>query len=382
MVGKSKKINVEHTAYKYRIYPTEEQKILFAKTFGCCRYLWNRMLSDHITLYREIGHVPMNTPADYKDLDECLWLNEVDSLALANVQISLDKAFASFFAGKSKYPSYKKKYAQRQSYTTNRVNTNIRLEYGTLKLPKIGKVKIYLHRKAPGNDWTLKSVTVSYESNGSYYASILYERVSVTRVTEIDEKKIIGLDMSIPHLYMDSNGNLADYKKPYRRIQERIRREHQRLSKMKRGSNNYKKQKERLARLYAKTKHQRKDTLHKLSYLLTEKYDIICIENLNMIAIIQFLNLAKSASDNGWGMFIDFLSYKQKRKGHVLIKVDRFFASSKKCSRCGYIHKGLELSDRLYICPRCGHVLDRDENAAINIREEGYRIYKKTYQII
>ena len=373
---KDKHGSTECKAHKYRIYPTDDQKIRFAKTFGCCRYLWNRMLSDHDTLYREIGIVPDNTPADYKDLDECLWLNEVDSLALANVQMNLRSAFSAFFAGRNRHPVFKKKNSPRQSYKTNVVGNNIRLEGESLVLPKVGKVRIFLHRPVPGDGWKLKSAVISHESNGAYYVSLLHERPKVSTNASVNEDRAIGLDMSVPHLYMDSDGNLADYEKPYRRMQERLKKEQRKLSGMKKDSNNYRKQKERLAKLYAKTKHQRMDTLHKLSHRLTEQYDLICIEDLDMTAIIRSLKLAKSASDNGWGMFVGFLAYKQECKGHHLIRIGRFFASSKTCSHCGYIHRELTLSDRIYVCPVCGNVIDRDENAAVNIREEGLRIYE------
>lgn len=195
-------------------------------------------------------------------------------------------------------------------------------------------------------------------------------------VFEKDEICHIGLDMSLPKLYIDSNGEVADFYKPYRNLEQKIAREQRKLSRMKKFSNNYMKQKQYLAKLHAKAKHQRSDMLHKLSCKLTDRYDLITIEDLDLSAMKQALSFGKSVSDNGWGMFVDMLEYKAARKGGLVLYVDKWFPSSKKCSHCGHIYKELQLSDRLYICPVCGHVMDRDEQAAQNIDKEGLRIFR------
>ena len=180
--------------------------------------------------------------------------------------------------------------------------------------------------------------------------------------------------MSAPHLYVDSNGELADFEKPYKKLQEKLAREQRKLSHRQKDSKNYEKQRQVVARLHAKIKHQRKDRLHKLSEQLAREYDLISIEDLDMSALKQTLNLGKSYSDNGWGMFVTMLLYKGKRNGCYIIKIDKWFPSSKTCSECGYVHKELKLSDRTYVCPVCGNLIDRDEQAAINIDLEGLRI--------
>lgn len=375
---------VERIAYRFCGRPSERDAILEAKTFGCCRYLWNRMLGDHNTLYREIGAVPDNTPADYKDLDECKWLNEVDSLALANVQLNLNTAFSRFFKHVSGYPKFKSKKFSRNSYTTNAVyhkkkngtvscNISLDASLGTLTLPKHkDPVMLHLHRSVrPGG--TLKSVTVTLEPDGKYYYSILMEYPKTVTVKQ-DPKTMIGLDMSLPKLYVDNNGHSPDAPKPYRKMEAKLAMEQRKLSRKKKGSRRYEKQRIRVAKLHAKAKHQRSDYLHKLSCALTNAYDLIAMEDLDMSAIKRSLRFGKSVSDNGWGMFVDMLTYKVERKGKRLVKIDRWFPSSKTCCHCGHIHKELTLSDRTYICPVCGHTMDRDKQAAVNILNEAIRM--------
>jgi putative transposase len=247
---------------------------------------------------------------------------------------------------------------------------------GFLTLPKIsGEIKVRAHRKVP-EDGVLKSVTVTHEPDGKYYFSLLYEVPHKTVSHEVDPDSAIGLDMSMHEFYVDSEGNHVDYGKPYHDLQGRISREQRKLSHMKKGSSNYRKQRAKIARLYAKAKHQRSDALHKLSRKLVDSYDIIGIEDLNMKAMAQSLNFGKSVGDKGWVMFTVMLAYKAKQKGKQLIKVGKFFSSSQMCHECGTLHKlTKDLSVREWTCPDCGHYHDRDENAALNIRDEAVRIY-------
>lgn len=385
-LGKKKTEDVDVLAYRYRIFPNDEQKKIFARTFGCARYLWNRMLSDHNELYKVIGRVPSNTPADYKDLDECPWLNDIDSLALTNVQLNLNNAFSKFFEGKAGYPVFKKK-GRNDSYTTNVSNKKapnlsfvidpVHKETGWLKLPKINDyVKVRMHRKIKEGG-ILKKACIRKEPDGCYYCSLTYEYPK-TIVPKVQEpKECIGLDMKMDGLYMDSNEHCADMPHFYRQAEKRLAKQQAVLSHMVRGSRNYEKQRQKIAKLNAKIKHQRKDFLEKQSAYLTDKYDVICIEDLNMHAMSQSLSLGKSVSDNGWGKFVTMLQYKAEKKGKYLIKVDRFFPSSKTCSKCGYVHKELELSDREYVCPVCGNVMDRDHQAACNTLNEGLRLLRE-----
>lgn len=353
-------------AYKFRLYPNKEQRIKFTKTFGCTRFIYNKMLEDKIKYYNKTKKKLNNTPAEYKK--EFEFLKEVDSLALANAQLNLQTAYNNFFRSpKVGFPKFKSKNRSKNSYTTNNQNRSIRIEGKKIKLPKIGFVKIKQHRNIP-NHYMLKSVTISKTPTNKYYASILFEYKE--DIKPIDIKEVIGLDFSMKELFVSSNGEFAGYPRYYRQSLKRLTKEQRKLSKCKRNSNNYKRQKLKVAKLHEKIGNQRKDFLHKLSRKITNFYDCVCIEDLDMKGMSKALNFGKSVHDNGWGMFISFLSYKLKEEGKKLIKIDKWYPSSKTCSNCGKIQENLSLSDRIYSC-KCGLKIDRDINASINIRNQG-----------
>ncbi|WP_303788012.1 RNA-guided endonuclease TnpB family protein [Ruminococcus flavefaciens] len=361
----------KNKAFKFRIYPNKEQQILFAKTFGCVRFIYNKMLADKIEYYNQTKQKLQNTPAQYKE--EFPWLKDVDSHALGNAQINLKKAYENFFRNpKIGFPKYKLKKSNRLSYTTNLVNNNIRIENGKIRLPKLGFVGMKQHREIPDR-YKLKSVTVSQTPSGKYYASILFEYEN--QVQECKLQNFIGLDFSMHELYKDSNGCEPAYPRYYRIAEKRLKKAQRKLSLMQKGSNNRNKQRKIVAKLHEKVSNQRKDFLHKNSRKIVEKYDCVCIESLDMKAMSQSLNFGKSVADNGWGLFTSYLAYKLEEQGKKLIKVDKFFASTQTCSCCGYNNKGTkDLNVRQWDCPQCGAHHDRDINAAINIREEGKRI--------
>ena len=228
-------------AYKYRIYPNEEQKVFFAKTFGCVRFVYNKMLSEKIEYCEQTHKTLHNTPAHLKK--EYPWLKEVDSLALANAQLQLQTAFANFFRDeKTGFPKYRSKKGSRKSYTTNNQRGTIRLQDGRLRLPKVSPIRIKLHRLVP-DGYTIKSVTVAQESSGKYYASVLTEYEAEPQHVAVRPEYSLGLDYSSPHFYVDSNGEVADMPHYYRNAELKLAKEQRKLSKMVRGSNNYKKQK-------------------------------------------------------------------------------------------------------------------------------------------
>jgi len=344
---------------------------MFAKTFGCVRFVYNRMLADKIKYYEETKQKLNNTPAQYKK--EFEWLKEVDSLALSNAQMNLQSAYNNFFKNpKTRFPKFKSKKSNRRSYTTNCVNRNIKLVDGYLTLPKVGKVKVKQHRNVP-DDYKLKSVTVSQTPSRKYYASILFEYEN--QIQEQKPKTFLGLDYSMHELYKDSNGNEPSYPRYYRQAEKKLAKEQRKLSKMQKGSNNRNKQRLKVAKLHEKVANQRKDFLHKQSRQIANAYDCVCIESLDMKALSQSLHFGKSVFDNGWGMFTTFLKYKLEDMGKQLVKVDKWFASSQTCHVCGYKNTATKnLSIRAWDCPNCGTRHDRDENAAINIRDEGMRL--------
>ena len=353
-------------AYKFRMYPNKEQEIILAKTFGCVRFIYNKMLEDKIAYYEKTKEKLNNTPAQYKA--EYEWLKEVDSLALANAQLNLQTAYNNFFRSpKVGFPRFKSRHKNHNSYTSNNQKGSIRIEGSKIKLPKIGFIKIKQHRQIPGH-YILKSATVSRSPWGKYFVSILFEYERI--IKPVKPRNIVGLDFSMTELFVSSEGEFASYPRYYCQSLERLKRENRRLSQCQKESNNRNKQRIKVARLHEKVANQRKDFLHKLSRKITNSYDAVCIEDLNMQAMSKALNFGKSVADNGWGMFVNQLSYKLTEAGKELVKIDKWFPSSKTCSRCGAVKDTLSLSERIYKCD-CGLVIDRDINAAINIKNQG-----------
>ena len=371
----AKKSNV---AYKFRIYPTKEQQVLLAKTFGCVRYVYNYFLflkkSEYENNKNSISYTQCaSLLSDLKKSDE--FLKEVDSIALQQSLRHLDTAFQNFFKKPGTgYPKFKKrKYAQ--SYSSVLINNNIRIQENHIKLPKIGFVRIKLHRNIP-DEYILKSVTISRNSIGKYYISLLFEfEQEITPITEINNS--VGLDYSMHELFVSSDGVFAYYPKFYRKTQDKLAREQRKLSHCKKYSNNYYKQKKRVAKIHENIANQRKDFLHKLSREITNLYDCVCIEDLNVQGMSRALNFGKSVHDNGWGMFTTMLQYKLEFEGKYLIKIDKFFPSSQLCNNCGYQNSNTkDLSLREWTCPVCNTHHNRDINAAINIKNEGLRLLK------
>ena len=361
-------------AYKYRIYPNEQQMILFSKTFGCCRKVYNLMLEEKRETYLANGKPIKVTPARYKKRYE--YLCEVDSLALANEQLHLETAFKNYFKDKKVgLPKYKSKKKDKDSYTTNYVNGNIYIYDNSIKLPKLGKVKAKIHRMVP-NEYKLKSVTMTREKDGCCYASVLYE-YEVEDIEKVEVINHIGLDYKNDGLYIDSNGNSASMPRYYKISQKKLRKLQKRLSKKNKESNNYQKQKRKIAKLSRHVSNQRKDFHHKSANELCNKNELISVESLNLKEISKKeKKMGKVIHDNGYGAFIKILEYKQERRRQYLIKVDQYYASSQICSTCGHknpITKDLGVKE--ITCPKCGTIYDRDINAAINIDKEGLRIY-------
>jgi putative transposase len=365
-------------AYKFRIYPDNEQKVLFAKTFGCVRLVYNHWLDRKIKQYEQdktaVGYTTCaKEMAEMKKTEAYAFLKEVDSVSLQQSLRHLDTAFQNFFRQpKTGFPRFKSKKHNRNSYTTVCINGNISISDGYLKLPKAGQVGIKQHRPVPSG-YRLKSVTVSQAPSGKYYASVLFEYESNEAEQELHS--FLGLDYSMHELYKDSNGNEPQYPRYYRKSEKKLKKAQRKLSLMQKGSKNRDKQRIVVAKLHEKVSNQRKDFLHKQSRQITNAYDCVCIEDLDMKAMSQALNFGKSVSDNGWGMFVAFLKYKLEEQGKKLVKVGKFFASSQTCSCCGYVNKETkDLAVRAWDCPECGMHHDRDVNAAINIRDEGMRI--------
>ena len=362
-------------AYKFRLYPNKDQSIMFAKTFGCVRFIYNKMLADRISRYKSTGERLNNTPAQYKE--EFEWLKEVDSLALANAQLHLNDAYKNFWSNKKNgFPKFKSKKRSKNSYSTNNQKGSVRIEGNKIKLPKIGLVKLEMHRQIEGK---IKTVTISKTPSGKYYISILVEYEN--QILPIVPRKFLGLDYAMNGLYVSSDGECANYPKYFRLAQKKLARIQRKFSRSKKLSKNHEKLRIRLSRIHEKIANRRRDFLHKLSAKLVSEYDLIAIEDLNMQAMSKKkcgkrFSFGKSVSDNGWGMFTHMLEYKSQWIGKNLVKVDKWYPSSQLCSCCGYQNSETkDLSVREWVCPKCGSQRDRDINAAMNIRNEGMRIF-------
>jgi len=371
-------------AYKFRIYPTEEQEIFFAKSFGCVRKVYNLMLDDRKKAYEEVKNdtskkMTFPTPAKYKK--EFPFLKEVDSLALANAQLNLDKAYKNFFRDKSVgFPRFKSKKNPVQSYTTNNQNGTVALiDSKFIKVPKLKSlIRIKLHRQPKG---MIKSATISRHASGKYYISLLCKE----EINELPKtNSAIGIDLGITDFAILSDGQKIDNNKFTSKMEKKLKREQRKLSRRallakKKGiplseAKNYQKQKRKVARLHEKVMNQRTDFLNKLSTEIIKNHDIICIEDLNVKGMLRNHKLARSISDVSWSSFVAKLQYKADWYGREIIKVDTWFPSSQICSECGHKDGKKSLDIREWTCPICHTHHDRDINASINILTEGLRI--------
>lgn len=359
-------------AIKYRLYPTNKQEELFAKTFGCCRKIWNLMLADKIEHYKTTGKMLLTTPAQYKK--EYLYLKEVDSLALANVQLHLQTAYKNFFRDKKTgFPKFRSAKHSRRTYTTNNQNGTVSILDNGIRLPKIGFIKAKIHKK-PEPDWKIKSATISQEKDDKFYVSVLFEFDKVIDKVPVSDNAI-GFDYTSDGLYTDSNGDICGSPKYYRKSQKKLARLQRQLSRKAKDSNNRNRSRIKVARLQTHTANQRLDFLHKKSTEIANQYDVVCVEKLDMKNLSNkgFGN-GKATLDNGYGMFLSMLDYKLADRGKHFVKVDKWYPSSQICYACGKQHKEMkDISIRKFVCD-CGYSNDRDVNAALNIKKEGLRL--------
>ena len=358
-------------AYKYRIYPNKEQKQYFAKCFGCVRFFYNKSLSDMNDIFKEKQEFKNITPASYKE--DYPFLKEIDSLALANAQLNRNSAFKAFFRQQNAFPKYKSKRND-QSYTTNNQKGSIKLSDNSryISIPKCPRIRIKKHRDFKG---IIKSVTISKTCDDKYYISLLVE-ADVKPLKS--NNNMIGLDLGVKDLIVDSNGKKYKNHKHLTKSQSRLAKEQRKLSKMVKGSNNRNKQRIKIARIHKHIQNQRNDYLHKLSKRIIDENQVIALEDLKVKDMEQNNKLARNITDASWSRLVSMLIYKANWYGRTVIKVPNNYPSSQLCSICGYknsITKSLNI--RKWTCPKCGIVHDRDINAAKNILSKGIKILTK-----
>ena len=370
-----------HKTYRIRIYPNASQKELIEKTLGCVRQVYNDFLSMCIEKHAEDPTYIIKKYDLIKMLPEYKetfpYLKEVDSVALQQAIIHLHSAYDNFFRHNAEFPKFKKKKND-HGYITMNINSSVRLGRNDIQIPKLGKVRCVNSFNIP-DDFSFTTVSVNKSGLGYYVClSGEEENTIVEDITKaLDPNNSIGLDFSMSSLYVDSNGNNVDMPSYYAKSLHKLAVLSRNASRCQKGSNNSVKAYDKLRKYQAHVANQKKDYLHKLSYYLANKYDYVFVENLDMKKMQSKDNeikFSKSLIDRPYSMFLDMLNYKLEWRGKKLIKIDRYFPSSKLCNECGYKNNDLTLKDREWVCPRCGKKHNRDINAAINIRNEGLRL--------
>ncbi|MEH2196617.1 MAG: RNA-guided endonuclease TnpB family protein [Nostoc sp.] len=371
-----------HKVVQVRLYPSLEQEIQLAQTFGCARWWWNYALNKSIETYKEtgkgLGRAALNAFLPIlKKAEETVWLADCYSQILQATTLNLTTAYKNFFEKRAGFPKFKSRHGKQSIQYPQ----NVKIVDGNVKLPgNIGVIKAKIHRPIEGK---IKTVTVSKTPSGKYLASILTELIGENPV--ISEGKIYGIDLGLKHFAVVTDGekvSIYDNPKHLAKHEKNLKGKQKKLARKVKGSKSRNRYRKVVAKVYERVSNSRQDFLHKLSYKLVSDSQAVIVENLHVLGMIRNHKLAKSISDVGWGTFTNFLAYKLERKGGKLIEIDRWFPSSKLCSNCFYQIGEMPLDVREWTCPHCDTHHSRDGNAAINIRAEGIRMIKAEGSVV
>ena len=360
---------IKNKTYKFRIYPTAEQEILLAKHFGCTRFVYNHFLNERKEQYQKDKksdnyYAQAKSLTGIKKKAETEWLKEVNSQTLQFALRSLDTAFLNFFRGNAQFPKFKSR-KHKNSFT---VPQNGCVSNGLLFIPKFKDgIKIKLHRDIVGK---IGKISISKTPTGKYYVSIFTEQV-IENLPKTNKQ--VGVDLGLKDFVITSDGEKFKNNRYTKKYAKKLKKAQQHLSRKQKGSNGFEKQKLKVAKIHEKIGSCRLDTLHKVSHKLVNEFDVIVCEDLNVKGMIKNHKLSKHIADASWGSFVTLLQYKCDWYGKELVKVNRFYPSSKCCSECGWINQDLNLSMREWACNSCGVVHDRDINASKNILKEGLK---------
>jgi putative transposase len=358
-------------AYKYKLKPNNEQIVLLNKHFGSIRFVYNHFLNERKKEY-ELNQNSINyydnakTLTELKKQDEYCWLKEINSQSLQDSLKNLETAYKNFFRFNKGFPKFKSKH-NKNSFT---IPQSVKLTKNGLSIPKFKEpIKVIIDRTFNG---LIKQCTITKTPTNEYFVSILVEVNNHVKYEKTGKQ--IGIDLGIKDFAITSDGYKYKNNRYTKRYEKQLKKHQQHLSRKTKGSNRYKKQKLKVATIHKKITNSRVDNLHKISTDLIKKYDLIVLEDLNIKGMVKNHKLSKHISDASWGRFVNMLSYKAEWNDKQIVKINRFFPSSKTCNCCGYINQNLSLDIREWTCPSCNTKLDRDLNASINILKEGYKI--------
>lgn len=359
-------------AYRYRLNPTESQRIFFEKSFGCTRFVYNWSLNMRIEAYQKdktrIGWVDIcKRMTELKKQEDTVWLNEVSTMSLQSSIRNMDAAFTRFFREKKGFPKFKSKKEPRKSFQFVQ-QVSIDFERNRIKFPKVGWVKFFKNRIFEGK---IGTVTVSKNASGRYYVSVLVDDgKELPAKAPIEYDTAVGIDVGIKDFAVLSNGQVYANPKYLEKSEQRLKVLQRRFAKKQKGSNRRERARIQLAKQYERVRNCRTNFIHQVTSRIVRENQTIIIEDLNIQGMVKNHNLAKSISLGNWREFFRQLEYKCEWQGKNLIKIGRFEPSSKMCT-CGYVNKELKLSQREWTCPNCGQINDRDLLAAINIKRFG-----------